>query len=254
MANIIPLQERAVDPFSSFYSNTVNRLTELVTHDEEGLLTVQSLNVTLDTTSPASVVVVSPGYVVKDDVLIKVMAPHYVDFLDDDNWVTPPDITFAGGRCYVVLHYQYQKQRPAPVATIKILQPYQRDVINLPGSTYLLLKIVELNTLNPHEIIALYDMDPEYGAYKRKYLKYYAGGEVALPDHNRVTDQGRIVYETAGNTFYFGYADEWKELSVGGVEVTVDTDSTGIIIGQICYVNHLGKATPSISTDRKSVV
>jgi hypothetical protein len=250
MANIIPLQERAVDPFSSFYSNTVNRLTELVTHDEEGLLTVPSLNVISDTTSPTTTVIVKPGYIVKDDVLIKIKADHSVDFLDDDNWVSPPDITFPGGNCYVVLHYVYQKQRPAPVATIKILQPSQRNIINLPGSPYFLLKVVELDTVNPHPIIGLYDYDTEsgYEDNKRKYLKYYAGGEVNLPTHNRVTDQGRIAYESERNKFFFGYESEWKELTVGGVEVNINTDSTGIIIGQICYVNSSGNATPSIST------
>jgi hypothetical protein len=222
----------------------------LVTHDEEGLLTVPSLDVISDTTSPTTTVIVKPGYIVKDDVLIKIKADHPVDFLDDDNWVSPPDITFTGGYCYVVLHYQYQKQRPAPVATIKILQPSQRNIINLPGSTYFLLKVVEMDALNPHPILGLYDYDPEsgYEDNKRKYLKYYAGGEVNIPTHNRVTDQGRIAYETERDKFFFGYENEWKELTVGGVEVNVNTDSTGIIIGQICYVNSVGNATPAIST------
>lgn len=250
MANIIPAQVRTVDPFASFYSNTVNKLTQIVSHDEDGLLTTTSMEVVIDTTDSAHTVVVHPGYVVKDNVLIKITHEHIVDFLDDDNWVNPPDLTFSGGNCYVVLHYLYQKQRPAPVATIKILQPSQRNVINLPNSPYFLLKVVELNSAPPHEIVGIYNYDSEIGyeENKRKFLKYYAGSEAYLPTHNQETDQGRIAYEVERNKFFFGYESEWKELTVGGVEVNVNTDSTGIIVGQICYVNSLGQATPSIST------
>jgi len=250
MANIIPAQVRAVDPFASFYSNTVNKLTQLVTHDEEGLLTTTSMDVIPDATNSTHMVVVQPGYVVKDNVLIKITHTHIVDFLDDDNWVSPPDILFPGGTCYLVLHYLYQKQRPAPVATIQILQPSQRNALELPNSPHFLLKVVELTATAPHEIIGLYDYDPnpDYKDIKRKFLKYYAGGEAFLPDHNQQTDQGRMAYDVERNKFFFGYTNEWKELSVGGVEVGINTDSTGIITGQLCYVNNNGKATPAIST------
>ena len=128
MASTIPSQERVVDPFASYNSNVVNKISEIVTHNEEGMLTVNSMQVSLDTTSPTTTVIVEPGYAVKDDVLIKITEQHEVDFTDPDQWVTPPDITFPGGNCYLVLDYQYLKQRPAPQANIKILQPNQRPL------------------------------------------------------------------------------------------------------------------------------
>ena len=250
MASTIPNQERVVDPFASYASNVVNRLTELVTHNEEGMLTVNSMQVELDSTSPLTTVIVGTGYAIKDDVLIKFTQQHIVDFTDDDQWETPPDITFPGGNCYVVLKYQYLKQRPAPQAEVKILQPSERGLIGGSNSNYLLLKVVETSTTSPHNIVALYDADPQLGyiSNARKYIRYYAGGEVNLPIHNKARDQGRIAYESTRNRFYFGYESEWGELTAGGVTVDISTDTTGVFVGQLCYVNSLNQATPAIST------
>jgi len=250
MASTIPNQERVVDPFASYNSNVVNRITEIVTHNNVGMLTISSMEVVQDSTSPNTSVVVKPGYAVKDDVLIKITAEHTVDFTDPDQWVTPPDITFPGGNCYVVLEYQYLKQRPAPQANIKILQPNERPLIN-GDSIYLLLKVVETSTISPHDIVALYDYDPEVGFEDnaRKYIKYYAGGEVNLPTFEKTRDQGRVAYESERNKFFFGYSDAWGELTAGGVSVDLDTDSTGVVVGQLCYIDGSRKAQPAISTD-----
>ena len=214
MASTIPSQERVVDPFASYNSNVVNRLTEIATQGTEGMLTVNSMQVVQDATS-INTVIVQTGYAIKDDVLINITAEHTVDFTDDDQWVTPPDaITFPGGNCYVVLDYQYAKQRPAPQANIKILQPSERGLIGA-GSTYLLLKVVKTSLLSPHNITALYDYDPEVGytSNERQYLKYYVSGAVNLPVHDQERDQGRIVYESETDKFYFGFESSWEDLN-----------------------------------------
>ena len=52
MAGITPDQTRVVDPFASYGSNVVNKLTQIVTQGSEGMLTVPSLQVQLDSVSP----------------------------------------------------------------------------------------------------------------------------------------------------------------------------------------------------------
>jgi hypothetical protein len=249
MANTTPTQERVVDPFASYGSNVVNRLTQIVTHDSEGMLTVPSLQVEQDSTSPNNSVVVLPGYVIKDDVLIRITEEHLVDFTDDDNWYSPINwMTFTGGYCYLVLQYQYLKQRPAPEAKILILQPDERSELDT-NTTLLLLKVVRLDSSSPFDILSLYDYDPNpgYEQNERKYIKYYAGGVTNIPTFDQSIDQGRIAYESQRDKFFFGHLNEWRELTAGGVSVNITTDSTGVFIGQLCYVNSIGIATPAIS-------
>ena len=65
MASTIPNQERVVDPFASYNSNVVNRITEIVTQNTEGMLTVNSMQVELDTTSPNNTVIFNQGMQLK---------------------------------------------------------------------------------------------------------------------------------------------------------------------------------------------
>jgi hypothetical protein len=244
MASTKPLQERVVDPFASTNSDVVNRLTELVTHNAEGMLTPSCLEVVLDSTAVDTSVVVQPGYVVKDDVLIKITAEHIVDFTDSDNWVggyTP----FASGNCYVVLKYKYLKQRPAPEAEIKILSPSQRSFIDTDTS-YFLLKVV---SVSGGVITGLHDYDPEtgYEDNSRKFIQYYAGTQVNLDSHDGDKDRGKIVYEIARNKFFFGYENDWDEITAGGVVVNLNTDSTSVVAGQLCYVDSNRNAAPAIA-------
>ena len=244
MASTKPLQERVVDPFASTNSDVVNRLTELVTHNAEGMLTPSCLEVVLDSTAVDTSVVVQPGYVVKDDVLIKITAEHIVDFTDSDNWVggyTP----FASGNCYVVLKYKYLKQRPAPEAEIKILSPSQRSFIDTDTS-YFILKVV---SVSGGVITGLHDYDPEtgYEDNSRKFIQYYAGTQVNLDSHDGDKDRGKIVYEITRNKFFFGYENDWDEITAGGVVVNLNTDSTSVVAGQLCYVDSNRNAAPAIA-------
>lgn len=213
MASTIPTQERIIDPFASYNSNVVNKITEIVTHNNEGMLTVNSLEVEQDSTSPNSVVVVQPGYAIKDNVLINITHSHTVDFDDTDQYISSP-LPVTGGNYYVVLEYQYLKQRSAPQASIKILQPTERSLIN-GTSVYLLLKVVKRSAVSPHNIVSLHNYDPEagYETNQRKYMKYFASGEVNLPSYNQTNDQGRIAYESESDTFYLGYTSSWRKIT-----------------------------------------
>jgi len=64
-----PNQTRAVDPFSSYDSDTVNKLTRIVTHGEDAIEIAKACDVVLDATSNTSVIV-TPGVIYKDDVWV----------------------------------------------------------------------------------------------------------------------------------------------------------------------------------------
>jgi len=242
MASTIPVQERIVDPFASYNSNVVNRITEIVTQNDEGMLITNSLQVISDSTSPNDTVLVKPGYAVKDDVLINITAQHSVNITDLSQYVSTTTFFPGAGYYYIVLEYQYQKQRPAPVAYIKILKPTERGLL-VEGSPYLLLKVLDVNISGT--ILALYDSDPDpmYSTNERTYLRHYAGAVTNLPTFDQDRDQGRIAYESDRNKFYFGYESEWGELLPESVQIPIDLDTTGVSVGDICYVNSGGTAS-----------
>ncbi|HKJ81507.1 MAG TPA: hypothetical protein VJ954_05740, partial [Ignavibacteriaceae bacterium] len=244
----IPSQERVIDPFASYNSNVVNKITEVVTQGADGILTADSLQGTIDSTA-TSAVTISTGYVVKDDVLIHITTNHQVDFTDVNHFASG-QLPTVGGYYYIVLDYQYAKSRPAPVASIQILTPSERSLLTV-GSSYFLLKVVELSNSGPHPILNLYDYDPDTPANERKYIKFYAGTERTIPTFAKHTDQSRIAYETNRDKFFFGFKDGWRELSAGGVSVDVNTDSTAVTaVGQLCYVDSNRTAIPAIATSR----
>ena len=248
MASSIPNQNRVIDPFASYNSNVVNKITEIVTQGTEGLLTTNSLQVTFDSTSPLNTVVVSPGYIIKDDVLINITEDHQVDFTDPDQYISTgvwPQI----GYYYIVIQYTYVKSRPAPQASIKILKPTERSLLTT-NTSYSLLKVVEVEMgALSFQIANLYDKDPSIATNAREYLKYYAGSTVDLPTFTQNRDQSRVAYETARDKFYFGYSDGWRELSAGGISTDINTDSTGIVVGSLCYVDENRDAIPAIATE-----
>lgn len=239
MASTIPSQERVVDPFASYNSNVVNRLTEIVTRSDEGMLTQGALQVIA---SDSTTVVAQTGYAVKDDVLIRLTQTHTVDFADEDQWESDiPTLGFPSGYYYIVLKYQYLKQRPAPQAEIKILKPSEGYLLDSTSTVYLLLKVAQISS---GAITNLYDYDPGNTSRVRKYLKYYAGPETTLPVHEQVRDQARIAYEAERDAFFFGYANEWRQIQDGNTEIDISfIDATSIEVGDICYVNSSSYAT-----------
>jgi len=246
MASSIPAQTRAVDPFASFNSDTVNQLTRMVSKGNDGLTSPRSIDVISDTTSPLDTVVVTPGTIYKDDVLISITANHRVDFTDEDQYVSFGAGFNEAGYYYIVLEYTYQKSRPAPQSRIKILKPSQIPHASLGTSLFFLKAVlVSFNGIS-FEITSLHNADPTDTDVKRGYTPLYFGVEVFLPTHDLSTDIGRVVYETSTDSFWFGFSDRWGKISAG-VEVNIDT--TGLYVGAICYTDSNGKAALASSTD-----
>ena len=254
MASSIPAQTRAVDPFASFNSDTVNQLTKMVTRGDDGLTTQNSLDIIADTTSPLDHVIVNPGTIYKDDVLITVTNQWTVDFTDSDQYISGSPLSQIG-YYYVVLEYTYQRSRPAPQARIKILLPTETGTPSLGTSLFFLKAVRVVSNGLTNEISSFHDADPTDTDNKREYTPLFFGVEVFLPTHDPTADIGRVIYEASTDSFWFGYSNRWGKISAG---VEIDIDTTGTYVGAICYTDSDGKATladaNSVNTGGEMVV
>jgi len=99
-----PTQERYVDPFSDIYSDKVNKRLKILF--ENGKSIVRGLHLSIDS-SDLSFIHISAGDIVKDYVYIRFPQNMQINVSDLD------DGTYA-----VVIHYNYQKIQPPPLASI----------------------------------------------------------------------------------------------------------------------------------------
>jgi len=247
-----PTQTRTVDPFAEYNSNVVNRLTRMLTQNDNVLLSTNSLRLTLDSTAPTTAVVVQTGTVFKDDVLIEVTADHQVDFEDASHYINAAG--GGGGELgetglyYVCLEYTYVKSRPAPDVDIKILKPSQRGTY-ATATSLLLLGVVEVAVSGiANRIVAdpFTDYDASIPANKREYVKFYAGTETQLPVHDTFRDPSRIVYDSETDQFWLGYSDRWDQINAGSL-INIDTTNS-LAIGDLAYIDTNGEAQLAIST------
>jgi len=244
----IPSQERHVDPFASYNSDTVNKLTQMITRGNDGITSTKDLDVVQDSTSPTTAVVVESGYVFKDDLLIQITSDYRLDFTDSDCYVSFGTGFDEDGWYAIVFQYTYVKSRPAPSASMKILKPSQMPHPSI-GTSLLFLKAVYVTGGGPHYIdtsVDFLDYYPSDPSIKREYTDMYFGVETTLPTHNADTDIGRVVYESSTDSFWFGYTNRWGKISAG---VEVDIDTTGLNVGELCYTDSDGKAALAIATD-----
>lgn len=248
-----PNQTRVVDPFSSYSSDNVNRLTRIVTHGEDAIEIAKACDVILDATSSTSIIITS-GVIYKDDLWIKITHEYVVDFNDLSNYMIPSSGFNEPGWYYIVLRYTYKKQRPAPEAEIFILKPSQRSVYN-SSSDMVFLKAVHATGSGPFQLDAVSSYDPENIQNKREFVKRYAGTEIFSPTFDPTRDVSRIVYVEEDDTFCFGHSDSWKTLDI---ENTVQIDTQGFDKGTLVYVSptkNLGKAIAnSLGTSADGVV
>ncbi|MCK5608390.1 hypothetical protein KAR91_41290 [Candidatus Pacearchaeota archaeon] len=247
MASTIPEQYRAVDPFASYNSNTVNQLSEIRSRAENVLDIPCGLDVVIDSTSPLDTVIVKPGYAFKDDIIITVTEDHTVDFNDTDQYISFDIAEIIAGYYYIVLEYTYVKSRPAPQARIKIVAPDQRNNYDYGSSSTSLvfLKAVLVSSVGPIVITSVHDYDPTITDNKREFAKRYAGSVTNLPTHAQCRDQGRFAYDIVADEFWFGYEDRWERLNVSG---TFNIDTENVTIGDLCYVDANGQAALADST------
>lgn len=247
MASSKPPQERMVDPFASYNSNEVNRLTEVVGLGRNGMIGYPSLQVSAnDSTS----VIVSKGYIIKDDVLIYISeSTHIVDFLDDTHYTDPTLPIPEVGYNYVVLDYTYVKSRPAPEATIKILKNSDRHLYTSASNLHLLkvVKIIGGPAPAPFEISEILDYDPDNIDNQRETIKTYAGARYDIPAHTS-RYQGNFMYSSEEDDFVFGLSNRWVSLQDFTNATSVVRHTLGFQKGDLVFFNFLGGLTKAIST------
>jgi hypothetical protein len=242
MSGITPDQERAVDPFASYNSNVVNRLTNMMTRGNRGVVTVYDLQVTIDSTSPTDTVVISGGYCFKDDVLIQVLEDTRMQILGsgaENNYAHNFNpASQADGYYYIVLYYNFQKSRPAPQATLYAVESTNTGAI-YPDNTgdYVLLKVVEVlnDAIVPqdpgtpeNDQLLDYDPGPPTNTNVREYMPTLFGAIHTVPVFDATLHTGRMVYDIGGDVLKYGAAAEWKVVGVGTTnKVTYNINAPG---------------------------
>lgn len=210
----IPTQIRAVDPYSSYHSNFVNTLTRIVSQGEDIILAKNQINTTFDSTA-SEIITISPGYVIKDDVLINVTNSFDVDMTDSEFYsagTTPWDET---GIYYITLEYLYQKTKPAPESKIRIFKPSEQHRID--EELFMFLNAVEVLDYGGGLFIEnVYDYDPDDTSVKRNYPKFSTSIVPTLPTFNASEHEGKILYDLNTEILYWGSVNKWVAVSDAG--------------------------------------
>jgi len=225
MSSSVPIQIRTIDPFSSYNSDVVNKLTRILTFNNDVLERTQSCDVLMDSTS-SDFVTVSPGVIYKDDVWIEITSQHIVDFTNSIHYVNFDTGFDEVGYYYIVLKYIYQRQRPAPTSKILILKPSQISMYS-PNTDFVFLKAVHVSWTGSEFIIdSVHDYDPNNPANKREYLRKYAGGVPTLPVFNMLRDLSRSIYVKDEDKFYLGYSTGWRTVgSTSSITATLSSSN-----------------------------
>jgi hypothetical protein len=241
-----PVQRRTVDPFATYNSDTVNKLTRMTTFGQNVLERYSSLRCTIVDGTSKTIVTLSPGVVYKDDVRLEMPESTLIDFEDPDYYVNFGPGFNEEGYYYILLEYKYEKSRPAPQAKIAILKPSQRSLFDF-NTDWVLLQVAEVEFNTPHfEIMLLHDSDPEDFIKKRRYLKKFAGTETEIPSFEN-GDQSRIVYDVKTDKFWFGYIDRWAEAGGAGGTEASDINTSLATLGEVCKIDSTGFAVATLA-------
>jgi len=125
---MIPTQTRAVDPFSSYESDNVNKLTRVLTDGEDKIVRDTGIVPTIDPGDDA-IIRITDGVCVKDDLLIDLRSDtvgqeyQTLDITDVNNYVD--GVLLSGPfpqSTYLVLSYQYIKHPNVNAAQLLILE------------------------------------------------------------------------------------------------------------------------------------
>jgi hypothetical protein len=241
MGNPTPSQVRVVDPYASYHSNVVNKLTRMITTGLNCLFGTHSIEVTQASLTEVDC---SEGQCFKDDVLIQTTATLTVDFEDSDFYVDPSGGWWNEiGYYYVVLDYVYVQSRPAPEADIKILLPSQTATL-FTTDRYLFLKAVEVSwSGSAFEIDAVWDYDPGTPANRRVYAPLFAGVQDTIPPFDQDEHEARIIYVRSTDRLYWGTSARWETFNA----IRDNVDTTGLTVGELAYIDATGAMVPAIA-------
>jgi hypothetical protein len=221
MGNPVPSQIRSVDPYASYDSNVVNKLTRIVSDGKNILLSPSPIEVSLIN---ATTVKALEGKAIMQDVLIEIQDIN-VDLADIDFYVdSTGGIWNEIGYYLVVLHYEYNKTSPPPEASIKIIKPTQRATVYDP-TKHLFLKCLDVQSMGI--IDEVLDYDPDNPDVNREDLITGAGGGNFVSTDQDTTDIGSSLY-SVGTGAYDRFDQMWiKTLNVESIVYTPPTSPPG---------------------------
>lgn len=167
MGNPIPIQERSVDPYSSYDSNVVNKLTRMIS-DGKNVLLLPSAPYAIKQAN--AILNIIPGKVIMDDVLIETTEEHLMNTNDVDNYLdTSGGIWNEDGYYYLIMSYEYEKTSPPPSAAYYLIKPSQRATVYDPEK-HLMVNVLEVTVINSvRRISNIYGFDPDNVDVKRDY-------------------------------------------------------------------------------------
>lgn len=241
---ITPIQFRTIDPFADYLSNSTNKLTRIISRGSNCLHGPHDIDVTI---SDSTTVIIATGFCFKDDVYIQLGSTSTLDFTDNNSYFESPSLGWVypeDGYYYIALNYTYSKIKPAPIATLGILRPYELGLIF--DDKYIFLKAV--NVVGGI-ITEVFNFDLGTGA-KRNYSQTFVGLENTLPIFNQTTDEGRLILNLAEDEFYFGTNQAWVNFNTSHVVINTETDTVDPLeVGDIIYVNDItGKLGKALAT------
>jgi len=226
MARVIPTQLRAVDPYASYHSNIVNRLTRAVSNNQNIILRPDHLTVTMVNDH---VVEVSTGIAIMDDVLIHVTASTQLD-LTDPNVFYGPNHFSSSGYYYVILDYQYNKVKPAPEAGLAIVAPADVPTLFNPNEH---LFLAALHVDSTPSITDVYTYDPSNPSNQREISPLSGIEKLATLPTWDASWEGKIIYVEDVNKFYAADDTHWIDLfspDVSGDNISSTGQPAGKII------------------------
>lgn len=199
MSNI-PTQTRTIDPYASYHSNIVSRLTRVLTKGKNCVLDKDSLRASIvDSTN----VTLSKGFAVKDDILIEIESDFDIDFTDSDFYRSGSTPLNESGYYHICLEYVYDKTKPPPEAKIRILKPSEES--HLSDSKYVYLNTVEVYEDGSGDYVIdedkVYDENPDDPDEYYRVIVYTPDAADILPDQD---GQDGKVLKTDGEEAYWG--------------------------------------------------
>ncbi len=227
MAFRIPLQDRAVDPYSSYHSNNANRLTRILSRGSDVIVSGLQVSVINPTT-----IEVEAGLCVKDDCLIHIKENVQISLTDDPNWYVEGGSLDAAGTYYICIQYNYAKVNPPNEAAIKILKTTPTGL----NSGFLFLKAI---TISSSQIVNATDFDPSDHGICRQYSISQAAYAESLP--NWSSAQEGVLYHTASNKLVIGGSAGWIEFQGTGTSISyaLIEHATSLPVWNSSYTDYL---------------
>ena len=160
----VPDQDRTIDSFSlNRFSSKLTKIIKMVTLGEDFVLFPgQSFGMTIDSTHEMTL---GRGMFIKDNTFVHIQDTFTLDFSDNDYYVDSTGSMEEAGYYYIVIEYEYKRQRSGPRASYRII----RDVDTLWDSDiYLFLGTAQIVLDGgEYKIDNVYTYDPLFPEMRR---------------------------------------------------------------------------------------